>query len=174
MPTDEDFMRLAITEAKAAEAAGEVPVGAIIVTPAGEIVGRGNNHVLRTNDPTAHAELVALRAAGLALSNYRLLTPEGGCTLYCTLEPCAMCAGAILHARIARLVFAARDPKAGACGSVLSVMNHPALNHRVEVTEGILAEECSTMLSGFFRTRRAAQSLQTAAAISASDTLTEE
>ena len=174
MPTDEDFMRLAIAEAQAAEAAGEVPVGAIIVTPSGEIIGRGNNQVLRTNDPTAHAEIVALRAAGLALSNYRLLTPEGGCTLYCTLEPCAMCAGAILHARIARLVFAARDPKAGACGSVLSVINHPALNHRVEVTEGTLAEECSTMLSGFFRARRAAQSLQTTAALSASDTLTEE
>jgi len=173
-PSDEDFMRLAIAEAQAAEAAGEVPVGAIIVTPSGEIIGRGNNQVLRTNDPTAHAEIVALRAAGLAFSNYRLLTPEGGCTLYCTLEPCAMCAGAILHARIARLVFAARDPKAGACGSVLGVMNHPALNHRVEVVEGVLAEECSAMLSGFFRTRRAAQSLQTAAAISASDTLTEE
>jgi len=174
MPTDEDFMRLAIAEAQAAEAAGEVPVGAIIVAPSGEIVSRGNNQVLRTNDPTAHAEIVALRAAGLALANYRLLTPEGGCTLYCTLEPCAMCAGAILHARIARLVFAARDPKAGACGSVLSVMNHPALNHRVEVTEGVLTEECSAMLSGFFRARRATQSLQTATAISASDNLTEE
>jgi len=151
---DEDYMQLAIAEAHAAEAAGEVPVGAIIVAPTGEIIARGNNQVLRTSDPTAHAEIVALRAAGLALNNYRLLTPEGGCTLYVTLEPCAMCAGAILHARIARLVFAARDPKAGACGSVLSVINHPALNHRVEVTEGILAEECSTMLSSFFRSRR--------------------
>jgi tRNA(adenine34) deaminase len=173
-PIDEDFMRLAIDEARAAEAAGEVPVGAIIVAPSGEIIGRGNNLVLRTSDPTAHAEIVALREAGRALDNYRILTDEGGCTLYCTLEPCAMCAGAILHARIARLVFAARDPKAGACGSVLGVMNHPALNHRVEVTEGVLAEECGAMLSGFFRVRRAAQSLQTAAAISASDTLTEE
>jgi tRNA(adenine34) deaminase len=173
-PSDEDFMRLAIAEAQAAVAAGEVPVGAIIVAPSGEIVSRGHNQVLRNNDPTAHAEIVALRAAGHALSNYRLLTPEGGCTLYCTLEPCAMCAGAILHARIGRLVFATRDPKAGACGSVLSVMNHPSLNHRVEVVEGILAEECSMMLSGFFRGRRAAQSLQTAAAISASDILTEE
>jgi choline-sulfatase len=109
------------------------PVGAIVVSPTGEVLGAGNNQVLRSNDPTAHAEIVALRAAGLALNNYRLL--EGGCTLYCTLEPCAMCAGAILHARIARLVFAAHDPKAGACGSVLSVMNHPALNHRVEVTK---------------------------------------
>ena len=152
--SDEDYMQLAIAEAHAAEAAGEVPVGAIIVAPTGEIIARGNNQVLRTSDPTAHAEIVALRAAGLALKNYRLLTPEGGCTLYVTLEPCAMCAGAILHARIARLAFAARDPKAGACGSVLSVINHSALNHRVEVTESILAEECSTMLSSFFRSRR--------------------
>ncbi len=148
--TDTDFMELAIAEAQAAEAAGEVPVGAIVVSPGGEIIGRGNNQVLRTSDPTAHAETVALRAAGLALGNYRLL----GCTLFCTLEPCAMCAGAILHARVARLVYAARDPKAGACGSVLSVMNHPALNHRVEVTEGVLAEECSAILTSFFRRRR--------------------
>ena len=167
---DTDFMQLAIAEARAAETAGEVPVGAIVVSPTGEIVGRGNNHVLRTNDPTAHAEIVALRAAGLALDNYRILTAEGGCTLYCTLEPCAMCAGAILHARIARLVFAARDPKAGACGSVLSVMNHPALNHRVEVVEGVLAEECSAMLTNFFRARRASQ---TSSNQSASDLLTE-
>jgi tRNA(adenine34) deaminase len=152
--TDEDYMRLAIAEALAAEAAGEVPVGAIIVAPSGEIIGRGNNLVLRTSDPTAHAEIVALREAGRTLSNYRILTPEGGCTLYVTLEPCAMCAGAILHARIARLVYAARDPKAGACGSVLDVMNHPALNHRVEVIEGVLAEECGTMLTSFFRARR--------------------
>jgi len=133
--SDIDFMRLALAEARAAEAAGEVPVGAIVVSPAGEIIARGNNEVLRTSDPTAHAEVVALREAGRTLANYRLT----GCTLFCTLEPCAMCAGAILHARIARLVFATRDPKAGACGSVLSVMNHPALNHRVEVVEGVLA-----------------------------------
>ena len=170
---DTDFMQLAIAEARAAEAAGEVPVGAVVISPTGQIVGRGNNHVLRTNDPTAHAEIVALRAAGLALSNYRLLTPEGGCTLYCTLEPCSMCAGAILHARIARLVFAARDPKAGACGSVLSVMNHPALNHRVEVVEGVLADECSAMLTNFFRARRASQTPQTSSNQSASDLLTE-
>jgi tRNA(adenine34) deaminase len=150
------FMSLAIAEARAAEADGEVPVGAVIVSPAGEIVGRGNNRVLRDNDPTAHAEIVALREAGRTLANYRILTPEGeGCTLYVTLEPCAMCAGAILHARIVRLVYAAADPKAGACGSVLSVMNHPALNHRVEVVPNILADECSTMLTSFFRARRA-------------------
>jgi tRNA(adenine34) deaminase len=150
---DEAFMRLAIAEARAAEAAGEVPVGAIVVSAAGEVIGRGNNTVLRASDPTAHAEIVALRDAGLALNNYRLLD----CTLYVTLEPCAMCAGAILHARIARLVYAARDPKAGACGSALSVMNHPALNHRAEITEGILAEECSGMLTNFFRARRIKQ-----------------
>jgi tRNA(adenine34) deaminase len=151
MQPDAHYMRLALDQARAAEAAGEVPVGAIVISSTGEVLGVGNNQVLRTNDPTAHAEIVALRAAGLALNNYRLL----GCTLFCTLEPCAMCAGAILHARISRLVFAARDPKAGACGSVLSVMNHPSLNHRAEITEGILAEECGAMLTDFFRARRA-------------------
>jgi tRNA(adenine34) deaminase len=148
--TDTDLMQLAIAEARAAEAAGEVPVGAIVVSPAGEVLASGNNQVLHTHDPTAHAEIVALRAAGQRLNNYRLL----GCTLVCTLEPCAMCASAILHARIARLVYAAADPKAGACGSVLSVMNHLALNHRVEVVSGILADECGTMLTEFFRARR--------------------
>jgi tRNA(adenine34) deaminase len=154
------FMQLALAEALAAQSAGEVPVGAVIVTPSGEILATGNNRVLRDSDPTAHAEIVALRAAGQALSNYRILADhEGrptGCTLYVTLEPCSMCAGAILHARIGRLVYAAADPKAGACGSVLSVMNHPALNHRVEVVPGILAEECSAMLTSFFRSRRVA------------------
>ena len=143
-------MELAIAEARAAEAAGEVPVGAVVVSAAGEVIARGGNRVLRSSDPTAHAEIVALRAAGVALRNYRLV----GCTLYSTLEPCAMCAGAILHARIARLVFATADPKAGACGSVLGVMNHPALNHRVEVVEGVLGVNCGAMLTGFFRARR--------------------
>jgi tRNA(adenine34) deaminase len=147
---DEEIMQLAIAEARAAEAAGEVPVGAIVVSATGEVIARGNNRVLRNSDPTAHAEIVALRAAGVALENYRL----PGCSLYCTLEPCAMCAGAILHARIARLVYGTADPKAGACGSVLSVMNHPALNHRVEMVEGVLGEECGAMLTGFFRARR--------------------
>jgi tRNA(adenine34) deaminase len=152
---DLHFMNVAIAEARAAEAAGEVPVGAIVVSPTGEVLGHGSNRVLRDSDPTAHAEIVALREAGRTLSNYRILTPTGeGCTLYVTLEPCAMCAGAILHARIARLVYAAADPKAGACGSVLSVMNHPALNHRVEVVSDILADECSNMLTSFFRARR--------------------
>ena len=153
MLDDEALMRLALAEAAMAEAAGEVPVGAVVISPRGEMLGRGNNQVLRTNDPTAHAEIVALRESGVQLRNYRLL----GCTLVCTLEPCAMCAGAILHARLGKLVYAARDPKAGACGSVLSVLNYPALNHRVEVVEGVLAEECGSMLSAFFRRRRTEQ-----------------
>jgi tRNA(adenine34) deaminase len=150
------MMRLAIAEARAAEAAGEVPVGAVVIAPDGEtILGCGQNRVLRDSDPTAHAEIVAMREAGRALNNYRLLTPEGeGCTLYVTLEPCAMCASAILHARITKLVYAADDPKAGACGSVLEVMNHPKLNHRAEISKGVLAEECSRMLSNFFLVRR--------------------
>ena len=147
--TDIAFMQAAIAEAQASEANGEVPVGAVIVHE-GVIIGRGQNRVLRDSDPTAHAEIVALRKAGLALKNYRL----EDCTLYVTLEPCAMCAGAILHARITRLVYAAPDPKAGACGSVLSVMNHPQLNHKVEVTSGLLAEECGALLTNFFRARR--------------------
>jgi tRNA(adenine34) deaminase len=153
-PSDEQLMRLAIAEAQAAQSSGEVPVGAIVIAPDGSILGRGQNRVLRDSDPTAHAEIVSLREAGRRLSNYRILTPEGGCTLYVTLEPCAMCASAILHARIARLVYSADDPKAGACGSVLSVLNHPQLNHRVEVTAGVLADECSRMLTNFFRERR--------------------
>jgi tRNA(adenine34) deaminase len=127
-------------------------VGAVVVFE-GAIVGRGNNRVLRDSDPTAHAEVVAMRAAGQMLGNYRL----EDCTLYVTLEPCAMCAGAILHARIQRLVFAATDPKAGACGSVLSVMNHPKLNHKVQVESGLLAEECGALLTNFFRARRQAR-----------------
>ena len=157
MPLDSDLhpMRLALDAARAAEAAGEVPVGAVVVAADGSVLATGNNRVLRDSDPTAHAEVVALRAAGLALGNYRLLSSTGeGCTLYVTLEPCAMCAGATLHARIARLVYAASDPKAGACGSALTVMNHPALNHRVEVVSGVMAEECSEMLISFFRSRR--------------------
>ena len=147
--TDEAYLRKAIAEANDAEANGEVPVGAIVVHQ-DKIIGRGQNRVLRDNDSTAHAEIVALRQAGLYLRNYRL----EDCTLYVTLEPCAMCAGAILHARISRLVYAADDPKAGACGSVLSVMNHPQLNHKVEVSPGLLADECGPMLSNFFLARR--------------------
>jgi tRNA(Arg) A34 adenosine deaminase TadA len=146
---DLDHLRAAIAEAIDAEANGEVPVGAVVVHE-DVVIGRGQNRVLRDNDPTAHAEIIALREAGRALANYRL----EDCTLYATLEPCAMCAGAILHARLSRLVYAAPDPKAGACGSVLSVMNHPQLNHKVEVASGLLAEECGGLLTNFFRKRR--------------------
>jgi tRNA(Arg) A34 adenosine deaminase TadA len=147
--TDLTYLRAAIAEAQSAEANGEVPVGAVVVHN-NKIIGRGQNRVLRDSDPTAHAEIVALREAGLALKNYRL----EDCTLYATLEPCAMCAGAILHARIARLVYAAPDPKAGACGSVLSVLNHPQLNHKLDLLPGLLAEECGALLTNFFRKRR--------------------
>jgi tRNA(Arg) A34 adenosine deaminase TadA len=146
---DLTYVRAAIAEAEAAEVNGEVPVGAVVVHN-NKIIGRGQNRVLRDSDPTAHAEIVALREAGLALKNYRL----EDCTLYATLEPCAMCAGAILHARLSRLVYAAPDPKAGACGSVLSVLNHPALNHKLEILPGLLSEECGTLLTNFFRKRR--------------------
>ena len=148
---DESFLRAAIAEALGAQAAGEVPVGAVLVRD-NQVLATGANRVIRDSDPTAHAEIVALRAAGRAFANYRLL----GCTLYVTLEPCAMCASAILHARLYRLVYAAPDPKAGACGSVLEVLNHPRLNHQVEVTRGLLAEECGALLTNFFRTRRSA------------------
>jgi tRNA(adenine34) deaminase len=147
---DLQFLEAAIAEAQEAETSGEVPVGAVLVYQ-GEIIGRGQNRVLRDHDPTAHAEIVALRHAARYVENYRLVP---GCTLYVTLEPCAMCAGAILHARVARLVYGAPDPKAGACGSVLSVMNHPQLNHKVEVVSGVLAEECGALLTNFFRARR--------------------
>ena len=126
-------MEAALAEARLAAEGGEVPIGAVIVRE-GEIVARGQNRVLRNVDPTAHAEIVALRAAATtALGNYRL----AGCTLYVTLEPCAMCAGALIHARLDRLVYAAADPKAGACGTVLSVLNHPKLNHQMQVESGI-------------------------------------
>ena len=146
---DLDYLRAAIAEAQSAEANGEVPVGAVVVHE-NKIIGRGQNRVLRDSDPTAHAEIVALRGAGLALKNYRL----EDCTLYATLEPCAMCAGAMIHARIDRLVYAAADPKAGACGSVLDVLNHPHLNHQMMSEQGILASESAELLRSFFRERR--------------------
>ena len=130
-------------------ASGEVPIGAVVVCE-GEVIARGQNRVLRDLDPTAHAEIVAMRLAAAAVSNYRLLS----CTLYVTLEPCAMCAGAMIHARLDRLVFAAADPKAGAAGSVLAVLNHPQLNHQMMVEQGILAEESAELLRSFFRERR--------------------
>ncbi|MFZ1937486.1 MAG: tRNA adenosine(34) deaminase TadA [Terracidiphilus sp.] len=146
---DHEAMDAALAQARLAAEGGEVPIGAVIVREA-EIIARGQNCVLRNVDPTAHAEVVAMREAARALGNYRLT----GCTLYVTLEPCAMCAGAMIHARLDRLVYAAADPKAGACGSVLSVLNHPQLNHQMEVTQGILAEESAELLRGFFKERR--------------------
>lgn len=147
--TDSELIELAIEEARGAAAAGEVPVGALVVRD-GTILSSGQNRVLRDNDPTAHAEILALRAAARALGNYRLT----GCTMYVTLEPCAMCAGAMVHARLDRLVYSAADPKAGAVESVLQVLNHPRLNHKMAITSGILAEESSELLRGFFRDRR--------------------
>ena len=147
--TDLDFMSSALAEGRLAGEAGEVPIGAVVVRD-GVIVARGQNRVLRDLDPTAHAEMVALRAAAAAVGNYRL----NGCTLYVTLEPCAMCAGAMIHARIDRLVFAAADPKAGAAGSVLEVLNHPQLNHKMVVELGVLAEKSAELLRSFFRERR--------------------
>jgi tRNA(adenine34) deaminase len=146
---DEIFMQAALDEAHLAAAAGEVPIGAVVVAN-GEIVARGQNRVLRDVDPTAHAEMVAMRLAAYAIGNYRL--PD--CELYVTLEPCAMCAGAMVHARLARLVYGASDPKAGAVHSVIEVLNHPKLNHQMPVTAGVLAEPCGTILREFFRARR--------------------
>ena len=147
--SDEEFMLAALSEAKAAQTAGEVPVGAVVVLN-GEIIARGGNCNLRDCDPTAHAELVALRAGGKALKNHRL----NECSLFVTIEPCAMCAGAIVQARLKRLVYGAPDPKAGGVKSVVQVVNHPALNHQMEVVSGVLGEECTAILQEFFRKRR--------------------
>jgi tRNA(adenine34) deaminase len=152
---DVERMRAALVEARAAAAAGEVPVGAVVYCD-GRLIARGENRVLRDHDPTAHAEIVAMRAAGRLLGNYRLT----GCELYCTLEPCAMCAGAMIHARLGSLVFGALDPKAGAAGSVLAVVNHGQLNHRMTVRSGVLDEECGEVLRKFFRERRQAGRVQ--------------
>lgn len=146
---DVAFMRRALELARTAAEAGEVPVGAVIVKD-GEIVAEGCNRPIGTCDPTAHAEMVALRAAGTALGTYRLVDT----TLYVTLEPCAMCASAMVHARVRRLVFGATDPRAGAAGSVFNIVQHAALNHRMESSGGVLAEECGTLLRDFFVARR--------------------
>ena len=143
------FMRLALREAERARREREVPVGAIVVRD-GRVIARAHNRPIHLKDPTAHAEVLALRRAARKVGNYRL----SGCTLYVTIEPCAMCAGAIVQARLKRVVFGASDPKAGAGGSVLSVLNHPRLNHRVEVTEGVLGEDCAAILKKFFRNKR--------------------
>ncbi|WP_374537791.1 tRNA adenosine(34) deaminase TadA [Chitinimonas taiwanensis] len=151
MPDAADFMRLALAEAELARAAGEVPVGAVLVHE-GRVIATGSNAPIALHDPSAHAEMRALRAAASALANYRL----PGCELYVTLEPCAMCAGAILHARLAKVVFAARDPKTGAAGSVLDLFAIPQLNHHTEIVGGVLAEEASQQLRTFFAERRQA------------------
>ena len=142
-------MGLALEQARVAGAAGEVPVGALVVLD-GEVVGRGFNRPIGRHDPTAHAEIMALRDAAANLGNYRL----PGCTLYVTLEPCAMCAGAIMHARIGRVVFGARDPKTGAAGSVIDLFAELRLNHHATVTGGVLEDQCGSLLSGFFAARR--------------------
>ena len=147
--TDDEWMAEALALARAAGARGEVPVGAIVVVD-GAIVGRGGNAPIAGNDPTAHAEIAALREAGAAVGNYRL----PGSTLYATLEPCAMCAGAIMHARVARLVFGARDPKSGVCGSVIDLFAEARLNHHTAVEGGVGAEACGALLSQFFAARR--------------------
>ncbi|MFZ3391338.1 MULTISPECIES: tRNA adenosine(34) deaminase TadA [Buttiauxella] len=145
----EHWMRHALTLARRAWEEGEVPVGAVLVHN-NQVIGEGWNRSIGRHDPTAHAEIMALRQGGLVLQNYRLLET----TLYVTLEPCVMCAGAMVHGRIGNLVFGARDAKTGAIGSLMDVVGHPGMNHQVMVTEGVLAEECSAMLSAFFRARR--------------------
>ncbi len=147
--TDDEWMREALALARTAEARAEVPVGAIVVCD-DAIVGRGGNAPIAASDPTAHAEITAMREAATTLCNYRL----PGCILYVTLEPCAMCAGAVLHARLSRLVFGARDPKGGACGSVVDLMAEPRLNHHTRVTAGVLEKECADLLTRFFKARR--------------------
>ena len=146
---DAAWMERALEQAELAAAAGEVPVGALVIKD-GQIIGQGHNRNLLDNDPTAHAELVALRQAAARLGNHRLT----GCTMVATIEPCSMCAGALIHARIGRLVYGASDPKAGAAGSIVQVINHPSLNHRMEVTAGVLSGKCSEILQRFFRQKR--------------------
>jgi len=146
---DTDFMRAAITEAEKARDSGEIPVGAV-VTLSGDIIGQGSNRTIQDCDPSAHAEIVAIRQAAKQAENHRL----NGATIYVTLEPCAMCVGAMIQARVRRLVFGAYDPKAGAVGSVLDLSESKELNHRVEVNGGLLEEECASILKEFFKTKR--------------------
>ncbi len=149
MMDDQAYMALALAQARLAEACGEVPVGAVVVKD-GQILGVGHNHPVGGHDPTAHAEIVALRAAAVSCGNYRL----DGCTIYVTLEPCAMCVGAMLHARLARVVFGAPDPTTGAAGSVLNLFADSRINHQTRVDGGVLAQECATTLQNFFQSRR--------------------
>ncbi|MGP1718644.1 MAG: tRNA adenosine(34) deaminase TadA [Methylophilus sp.] len=146
---DQDYMRMAIALAEEAASLGEVPVGAVVVKN-GVVIGSGKNAPISLNDPTAHAEIQAMRAAATHLGNYRLVD----CTLYVTLEPCAMCSGAIQHARISRLVYGASDPKTGCCGSVMDLMAEQKLNHHCAVERSVLAENCGELLSAFFKQRR--------------------
>ena len=152
---DAHWMRLALAQAEEAARAGEVPVGAVVVH-GGQVIATGRNGPVQGHDPTAHAEIVALRAAAQRLGNYRL----DGCTLYVTLEPCAMCSGAMLHARVARVVYGAADPKTGAAGSVLNLFDHAAINHQTQVQGGVLADDCAALLQDFFGERRRAQRAQ--------------
>ncbi|MBP9642003.1 MAG: tRNA adenosine(34) deaminase TadA [Budvicia sp.] len=147
--TDEDWMRYALELAKRADDEGEIPVGAVLVLD-NQVIGEGWNRPIGRHDPTAHAEIMALQQGGLVLQNYRLLNT----TLYVTLEPCVMCAGAMVHSRIQRLVYGAKDLKTGAAGSLLNVLGHPGMNHQVEVVADVLAETCSAYLSDFFKRRR--------------------
>src|SRR5689334_11195678 len=149
MSEDEVWMNRALTEARAAQDRGEVPVGAVIVRN-GELIALGQNRNLRDRDPSAHAEIVALRSAGSRIGNHRL----EGCEMYVIIEPCCMCAGALVQARLKRLVYGASDPKAGAVDSALRVLNHSRLNHRMEVTRGVMEEQCSQILRDFFQARR--------------------
>ncbi len=144
------LMREALDCAREAEAAGEVPVGAVIADSSGAVIARAANAPIARRDATAHAEMLALRAAGRALGNYRL----PGCVLYVTLEPCAMCVGALVHARVARIVYGAADPKTGACGSAFELAASPKMNHRIDVVAGVLAGECGALLKRFFEARR--------------------
>lgn len=146
---DTDFMQAALRLAEQARQAGEVPVGAVVVKE-GAVIGSGFNAPISRHDPSAHAEIQALRSAAAALGNYRLT----GCTLYVTLEPCVMCSGAIMHARVARVVYGAADPKTGACGSVVDLFGESRLNHHTRVEGGVLAEDCGQLLTRFFRERR--------------------
>jgi tRNA(adenine34) deaminase len=147
--TDEDYMRAALDRARRARERGEVPVGALIMID-GAIVGEGFNQPIAAQDPTAHAEIEAMRQAARRIGNYRL----GGATLYVTIEPCQMCVGAMVHARIARLVYGASEPKAGAIESAMRAHEHPSLNHRIAVTGGVLADECRELMQAFFADRR--------------------
>lgn len=148
--SDQDYMERALAFARRAADEGEVPVGAVLVGENGDVLAGSGNAPIARHDPSAHAEMLVLRAAGATLSNYRLPNT----TLYVTLEPCPMCAGALVHARIARLVYAAADPRSGACGSVFNLPQSTELNHRIEVTAGLLAEQSSQLLTGFFAERR--------------------